>query len=66
MSLERPDLLELELEQDDQSDESIFSCIDQSEAGITWSRMTVYSRRAPNTKMMQAITQHSIAVRPSA
>ena len=29
-------------------------------------RMTVYSRRAPKTKMMQAITQHSIAVRPSA
>ena len=28
--------------------------------------MTVYSRRAPKTKMMQAITQHSIAVRPSA
>ena len=30
------------------------------------SRMTVYSSSAPNTKMMQAITQHSIAVRPSA
>ena len=29
-------------------------------------RMTVYSSRAPKTKMMQAITQHSIAVRPSA
>ena len=28
--------------------------------------MTVYSRRAPKTKMMQAITQHSMAVRPSA
>ena len=28
--------------------------------------MTVYSRRAPNTKMIQAITQHSMAVRPSA
>ena len=28
--------------------------------------MTVYSRRAPKTNMMQAITQHSIAVKPSA
>ena len=30
------------------------------------SSMTVYSRRAPNTKMMHAMTQHSMAVRPSA
>ena len=30
------------------------------------SRMTVYSPRAPNTKMMQAMTQASMAVRPSA
>ena len=29
-------------------------------------RMTVYSPRAPNTKMMHAITHASIAVRPSA
>ena len=29
-------------------------------------RMTVYSSRAPNTKIMHAMTQHSIAVRPSA
>lgn len=28
--------------------------------------MTVYSPRAPNTKMMQAITQASMAVSPSA
>ena len=33
---------------------------------LSWSRITVYSRRAPNTKMMQAITQHSMAVSPSA
>ena len=26
----------------------------------------MYSSRAPNTKMMQAMTQHSIAVKPSA
>ena len=29
-------------------------------------RMTVYSSSAPNTKIMQAMTQHSIAVKPSA
>lgn len=33
---------------------------------LSWRRMTVYSSRAPNTKMMQAMTQHSIAVKPSA
>ena len=33
---------------------------------LSLSSMTVYSSRAPNTKMMQAMTQHSIAVSPSA
>ena len=34
--------------------------------GVTWSRMPVYSIKAANTNTMQAITQASIAVRPSA
>jgi len=33
---------------------------------LSLSRITVYSSRAPNTNIMQAITQHSIAVKPSA
>ena len=33
---------------------------------LSFSKITVYSRSAPKTKMMQAITQHSMAVNPSA
>ena len=33
---------------------------------LSLSKITVYSSSAPNTKIIQAITQHSMAVRPSA
>ena len=33
---------------------------------LSFSKITVYSRSAPKTKIIQAITQHSMAVSPSA
>ena len=33
---------------------------------LSFSKITVYSRSAPKTKIIQAITQHSMAVNPSA
>ena len=48
-----------------------FCCLDslllaRTFFSLSFSKMTVYSSKAPKTKIMQAITQHSIAVRPSA